>query len=290
MTEEEALRVLQLPDTCTPHQVRQAFRDLVKVWHPDRFGADRELQAKAERQLQEVNQAYAILRLRPHRSRAKHQPPSPPRPAAPAARGSRPRTVPALPLTRLIGGGVALGLASVAVAVFVGWSVSLRRSPSDPRTGTPANIEDPKPPGAPAVRRGTVRHYVRPESGLDLITPESAGGGSLVLRNSGRRDALVVLSEGGVHRRATYVRIGEQVQLVDVAPGVYRVSIASGQNWDGTQFTADTAYEELTYPVQFAEREQGGMVERTRLTITVASMVQNMAGIRTAAPFHIEPR
>ena len=41
--------------------VRQAYRDLVKVWHPDRFGSEARLRAKAESQLKEINSAYRTL-------------------------------------------------------------------------------------------------------------------------------------------------------------------------------------------------------------------------------------
>ena len=33
-------RVLGLEAGSTPEQVRQAYKDLVKVWHPDRFDDD----------------------------------------------------------------------------------------------------------------------------------------------------------------------------------------------------------------------------------------------------------
>ena len=42
-------------------EVRHAYRDLVKVWHPDRFVGDQHLQDKAKSKLQEVNEAYRSL-------------------------------------------------------------------------------------------------------------------------------------------------------------------------------------------------------------------------------------
>ena len=45
MTEGEALRVLHLDPDCSREQIRQAYTDLVKVWHPDRFQGDARLRA-----------------------------------------------------------------------------------------------------------------------------------------------------------------------------------------------------------------------------------------------------
>ena len=61
MTEREALRLLHLDKDCSNDQLRRAYRDLVKVWHPDRFQSDAELRIKAERTLQSINVAYALL-------------------------------------------------------------------------------------------------------------------------------------------------------------------------------------------------------------------------------------
>ena len=37
MTEREALRLLHLEDGCSQDELRRAYLDMVKVWHPDRF-------------------------------------------------------------------------------------------------------------------------------------------------------------------------------------------------------------------------------------------------------------
>ena len=41
---------------------KQAYKDLVKVWHPDRFAHDPRLQQKAQEKLQEINEAYEKLK------------------------------------------------------------------------------------------------------------------------------------------------------------------------------------------------------------------------------------
>ena len=56
-----ALDILGLgPDAKPPH-VKQAYRDLVKVWHPDRFPNDSRVRRKAEEKLKEINEAYRTL-------------------------------------------------------------------------------------------------------------------------------------------------------------------------------------------------------------------------------------
>jgi hypothetical protein len=57
----EALEVLALRPGATPSEIKEAYRDLVKVWHPDRFGSDLRLREKAELQLKRINEAYRVL-------------------------------------------------------------------------------------------------------------------------------------------------------------------------------------------------------------------------------------
>jgi hypothetical protein len=61
----EALDVLALRPGATPVEIKEAYRDLVKVWHPDRFGSDPRLRQKAEDKLRQINDAYRVLQSRP---------------------------------------------------------------------------------------------------------------------------------------------------------------------------------------------------------------------------------
>lgn len=54
-------RTLELEPGASLDQVKQAWRELVKVWHPDRFPNDAKLQRKAQERLKEINGAYGIL-------------------------------------------------------------------------------------------------------------------------------------------------------------------------------------------------------------------------------------
>lgn len=55
-------QILGLEPTATPQEIKQAYRDLTKVWHPDRFANDPRLQQKAQEKLKEINRAYDRLK------------------------------------------------------------------------------------------------------------------------------------------------------------------------------------------------------------------------------------
>lgn len=53
--------ILGIDDTASLGEIKQAYRDMIKVWHPDRFSNDPRLQKKAERAMKDVNLAYDTL-------------------------------------------------------------------------------------------------------------------------------------------------------------------------------------------------------------------------------------
>jgi uncharacterized protein YecT (DUF1311 family) len=56
--------VLEVSENATLAEIRTAYRDLAKVWHPDRFGSnDDRLRKKAENRLKAINDAYDYLRM-----------------------------------------------------------------------------------------------------------------------------------------------------------------------------------------------------------------------------------
>ena len=57
----EAYRTLDLKPGADLGTVRQAYRVLVKVWHPDRFGNDPKLQAISDEKLKDINASYEKL-------------------------------------------------------------------------------------------------------------------------------------------------------------------------------------------------------------------------------------
>ena len=53
--------VLELPPNASFSTVKTTYRELVKVWHPDRFGDNPSLQNRAQEKLKAINLAYAGL-------------------------------------------------------------------------------------------------------------------------------------------------------------------------------------------------------------------------------------
>ena len=58
---EAALQTLELDQTASCEEIKQAYKDLVVVWHPDRFPHNPRLRQKAEEKLKRFNQAYEHL-------------------------------------------------------------------------------------------------------------------------------------------------------------------------------------------------------------------------------------
>jgi len=55
---KRCFEILKLDSDASPSKVKQAHRDLVNVWHPDRFPHNPRLRKRAEEELKEINIAY----------------------------------------------------------------------------------------------------------------------------------------------------------------------------------------------------------------------------------------
>ena len=62
MDPQRAYRVLGLAPGSSKEEVRQAYRDLAQVWHPDRFSHSDRLEAKAQKNLKRINEAFEVLK------------------------------------------------------------------------------------------------------------------------------------------------------------------------------------------------------------------------------------
>jgi hypothetical protein len=58
-----AFSVLELSDSADFATVRIAYRELAKVWHPDRFEGDVSTQRRAQEKLKQINGAYQVLEI-----------------------------------------------------------------------------------------------------------------------------------------------------------------------------------------------------------------------------------
>jgi|GEM_PF-2583728 len=84
-TGEAHLQTLSLDRTASLEEIREAYQDLVMVWHPDRFMHNPRLYKKAEEKLKQVNQAYTYLKAQlPKSGPAQTQPESPPQVSKPS--------------------------------------------------------------------------------------------------------------------------------------------------------------------------------------------------------------
>lgn len=55
-------RTLDLTPGAPAEQVKTAWRDLVKIWHPDRFAGEPELQNRCQEKIKQINLAYETLK------------------------------------------------------------------------------------------------------------------------------------------------------------------------------------------------------------------------------------
>jgi hypothetical protein len=57
-----AYRVLGLERWASDKDLKQRYRDLARVWHPDRFAEDARMQARAEEELKTINAAFDLVK------------------------------------------------------------------------------------------------------------------------------------------------------------------------------------------------------------------------------------
>jgi hypothetical protein len=106
VTPDSALEILGLERNASKAEIKQAYRDLAKIYHPDRFQDDPRVRAKAEATFKQVNTAYEALKSyspgvrttsasgRKARPRARPEPAPEPPPKQPEAAPPPPRTPP----------------------------------------------------------------------------------------------------------------------------------------------------------------------------------------------------
>ena len=213
---EDALRVLGLEPGAPEQAIQDAYRDLVQVWHPDRFGSDARLRAKAHDKLKEVNAAFEQLR---GYSASEFRPPREPAPPG-DRRNDRPRVAePSLEHARdgRTRNAVVL-LFSAALIGFVGTGLFMSRSCAS-RPLVPASEQIQTPPPVSSTRVPTTRQPVRqaPEESPSRVVQPTTGSLIVASRPLGAR----VSFDGRV--------VGETpIHLTDVTPGEHHVEVTLG--------------------------------------------------------------
>jgi len=103
MSHTDCFRALGVASDASWEEVRQAYKDLVRVWHPDRFQSDPQLRERAQQKLQKINDAYCALKNSQLFKGCQPEPaPPPPPPSAGPAVPVHPR--PRRVLARLLRG------------------------------------------------------------------------------------------------------------------------------------------------------------------------------------------
>lgn len=194
MSLEKYYGILGLRPDASEQEVKNAYRDLAKVWHPDRFAHDPRLQQKAQEKLKEINEAYEALNSPASgRRRARRQ--APPPPPSSSSPNSAPRTprgpddfTPAGFSTVVARRGdtrggasrltpFALALAAVVVTFFVSYRFLNSNTPAPavaaPQAAAQAADERRSEEGSDAGERAE-----RKAAGRQQRASEGAGGGA----------------------------------------------------------------------------------------------------------------
>ncbi len=61
MNIKECYRILGITPDTSLNDMHKAYRDLVRVWHPDKYVNNPRLRDKADKQLKQINMAYEML-------------------------------------------------------------------------------------------------------------------------------------------------------------------------------------------------------------------------------------
>ncbi|WP_058999996.1 J domain-containing protein [Leptolyngbya sp. NIES-2104] len=65
--------ILELKPGASRDEIKRSYKELVQVWHPDRFAHNPQLQQKAQEKLKEINAAHDFLmQYRQHSLTQKH--------------------------------------------------------------------------------------------------------------------------------------------------------------------------------------------------------------------------
>jgi len=257
----------------------------VRVWHPDRFANDPRLQKIAEERLKDITEAYEAL------SAASSAPQAVPvEPVGPPVRPI-PRRGNALNskawLAGLGSGALRLLLVIAAVQAISAWQAPYRAA-SFMHAET-ARIErlfgpDPHMEGSlpvPVTSKRRIKGLpadpapsVRPSNGAELAAPRGGNGlGEFHVRNEYDLDCVIRVidrNSPGTALRVIYVQARQEISIAGLDPGIYRVRVSFGTEWNTTLFAFAQA-EDADYwigPFEFFETQSS--VERRGLRYKIS--------------------
>jgi curved DNA-binding protein CbpA len=62
MNLRKCYELLEIEPGASPEEVRRAYREMMAVWHPDRFAGNPRLRQRAEEKVKAINAAYEQIR------------------------------------------------------------------------------------------------------------------------------------------------------------------------------------------------------------------------------------
>jgi hypothetical protein len=271
---EHYYRALGVEASASPEELKRAHRDLVQVWHPDRFTANPRLQKLAAGKLLEINQAYAALRSGCAPTDPAPGPAPDPEPVRTALVEPR-RTL----WQRLYPAVQTAGVAAAVFALIMAGRgfyalVNFKASPS-PAPIVIQQEHTESPPESASERR--VRANPRETllaNGYEIVEPRGrAGVGRLTVTNQTEQDAVATLLDQstGSTVRMVYVTSGMQAQIGGIGPGVYRLSLESGSQWSwgAGGFTRNRAVSRPVGPFTFTQVQTAGQVRGDQYSIVM---------------------
>lgn len=159
---QQCFKVLELDADASPEAARQAYKDLVNIWHPDRFASNPRLQKKSEDKLKQINIAYETLQpvlASPETAASRTETPEKqPPPEARRAPDNRPKMQAAKTGTDSSGKTEAFVEAGTGLVlnVFATLYRAVRDMVKDTAAGLDASADKPMRPGG-TDSRGTCR-------------------------------------------------------------------------------------------------------------------------------------
>ena len=236
--------VLRLPPTASAAEIKQAYRALVRLWHPDRFASGSPQQAEAISRLKEINVAYRVLEQFRHAEILSTPEPSnrgsrPSRRAtaehAGTIRDDRTRARAASSTPRAKSRNPFLVSLGIGVAVAVGlFTFALVRG--EP----PVEVLDIAGPPVSLT--------------MGLLHPMYGESGTLHVKNATQLDAVLSLSRETKPVRALFVGAGDSAKMTAIPVGDYVVNVAQGREWRDIdlRFARDPLYYRLRDKLNFS--------------------------------------
>ncbi len=250
---QESFQILGVPEDASPEEVRQAYRDLAVVWHPDRFSGNPRLEARATEMLKQINAAYGMVKAF-HESRREtgtvEAHPDPPRTGPEDAGADTSCNEPVRERRRSVSPflAIALGLAlalSLGAFLYAGFKERRPQAPvtvSLPREPAVTAESPPRETGSPKPSARTKQAVVKPRpSDKKPLSPER----SFTLGSS--KDEVLAVEGAPAH--VSENRWGYGSSYVDFVKGrvsgwysssldPLRVKMTASGEAGGTHFTA----------------------------------------------------